>query len=220
MAETTLLSVLADAYAPCPNFRKMCSACRWEPSQGFIPRGFGGARGGLGNVRLVLITDQPANPADGESYSGGPEEMFKTHWSFFNTVIEENSLRRDGREPPFHRNLRKILENCWPGEPLKRQLEKTWFTNSVLCSLPPGKNDFGPGVAGICVDSYLKGQLELFPNAFVATLGGRARKRLKNYRVDGHAQSPSARASTSPEFSWEKLGESFQVWLDRRSGFC
>ena len=34
----------------------------------------------------------------------------------------------------FHRNIRDILNDCWPGLSFKEQLRRTWVTESVLCS--------------------------------------------------------------------------------------
>lgn len=214
--QSALSEALLPAQAPCPHFRGCCrDVCKWKPKSGFIPRGFGGATGSLSDVRLVLVTAEPGDPADGESYEGSPSEMVRGHLTWFRGLLEGDLLRRGGRPAPFHRNLRCILDLCWPEQFLQQQLEQTWFTNAVLCSLPKPRTTFPRDVEEACVRTHLQVQLALIPHAYVLALGDKAQKRLQRHgvRVDGRAQHPSARPNTDPEKSWEAAADKFHAWL-------
>jgi hypothetical protein len=64
-----LLPILTPTLAPCAHFTDACSRqCTWEPSRGHIPRGFGGGKGALDQIRLVVVTAEPRAPADCERY--------------------------------------------------------------------------------------------------------------------------------------------------------
>jgi hypothetical protein len=141
--------------------------------------------------------------------------MIAAHLALFESALNDNDLRR-GRQTPFHPGLRLILEKCWPEFNIDQQLERTWFTNAVLCSLPTGA-EFTPGVEDACVLTYLKPQIERLSNAYVLALGGKARARLKRNRVrmDGWAQHPSARPVTNPQESWSVAAQAFRYWLAR-----
>src|SRR4051812_46161146 len=71
----SLKSVLAAAFQPCPGFSGACSAMRWNPAAGHVPRGFFGATGTLEEVRLVLILSEPGDPGIGERHDG-PESAY------------------------------------------------------------------------------------------------------------------------------------------------
>lgn len=224
MTTQVLRDIILPALCPCPNLNSACKKyCRWEPKNGHIPRGFGGATGSIDDIRLILVTAEPGKPADGEHYDGTPAEMLKSHLELFNDAIR-NDLSRRGRRTPFHRGLREILNCCWPKykDDIGAQMKCTWFTNSVLCSvgIPGGK--VSVDVANSCTQTYLKRQIDALPRAYVIALGGKARDRLQRsaVRMNGQAQHPSARPKTKPELSWESAGKAFQDWLsahERRS---
>lgn len=217
MPSPELAAILQQAMTPCPHFSGVCAShCTWRPEAGHIPRGFVGGNGLSGNVRLILVNAEPGDPADGERYEGPSTEWVSSHSEIVESMLEGDSLRRGGRPAPFHRNLRKILDLCWPGETLGEQLEKTWITNAVLCSAGISGGKVDRAVENTCVASYLTPQIEALPNAFVLALGGKAALRLRRQkvRIDGVAQHPSARPNTSPEVSWQKVGVSFRSWLE------
>nr|WP_162252385.1 hypothetical protein [Caulobacter sp. Root655] len=138
------------------------------------------------------------------------------HANYFESLLETDSLRRSGRPAPFHRNLRKILDLCWPNETLTEQLEKTWITDAVLCSAKFSGGPIDKVVENVCVTNYLARQIAVLPNAFIVTLGGKAARRLRrqNLCIDFLAQHPSARPNTSPEASWQRAAASFRTWLE------
>ena len=214
-----LHATLLPALAPCPNFQGVCRSCKWCPKNGYIPRGFGGGYGTLDQIWLVIVTAEPGDPGSGESYSGTAEEMLNARLYLFKKFIQTDALARNGRKAPFHRNLRSILDLCWPGMSLDRQLASTWITNAVLCSARKSGGTVSRKIENACVSTYLKRQLQLLPNAYVLALGGKARERLKrgDVNVHGCAQHPSARQNTSPTQSWEKAAKDFREWLATRA---
>lgn len=164
---------------------------------------------------MVLVTAEPGTPGTDEEYSGSPDEMMdqflrRLEGYFTKTV-------GGGRGGKYHQHLEGILAYCWPSESVDARLRKTWLTNAVLCSAVVSGGKVPREVERACVMTYLKPQIELLENAYVLTLGGKARARLREFgvRVDGHAQHPSARPNTNPDESWRAAGLAFRRWLDR-----
>jgi hypothetical protein len=78
----------------------------------------------------------------------------------------------------FHRNLRRFLTLCWPGETLEEQLRKTWLTDTVLCSAAREGGSVPTVVKRECRARYLEAQLSMFPGAVIVALGKKAERRL------------------------------------------
>ncbi len=209
-----LREILMPAMAPCAGFGGACKdQCKWQPKKGHIPRGFCGATGARDQVRLVLVTAEPAEPGDGdgESYSGDAQTFVEQTAVLAATLLRDNSLRRNGRSAPYHPNLLRILELCWPNLPFEEQLRRTWVTDSVLCT---ARGEIDPRVADECVKRYLAPQIEALPHAFVIALGDKAKRRMRRHGVepDATAQHPSA-WGTHPEISWQEAADKFRNWL-------
>jgi hypothetical protein len=118
------------------------------------------------------------------------------------------SCLRDGKDL-FHRNIRFILNTCFPGMGFDEQMRRTWLTDSVLCS---AERECGPvslAVARECRDRYLDQQPALFPQATVVALGKKAARRLKGTAglliVD--AAAPPRGASKAARETWKKIAE-------------
>ena len=158
--------ILDPAYAPCPAFSGACYDMRWDPSAGHVPRGFRGAAGALEEIELVLIYAEPGDPHAGESHDGLASAYDYSTQSF----VAGTDL--------FHRNVRSILDACWPNLPLADQLRKVWMTESVLCSAPKEGGPVRREVSNECGRRYLVKQLNLLPHALVVALGNKARDRL------------------------------------------
>ena len=215
MPAEAIENILSQAMAPCRHFEGACKDhCTWAPMSGHIPRGFAGATGALSEIKLIAVTAEPGDPADDETYSCPPDEFVGRHAAKFIEFLEGNSLRRNGRAAPFHRNLRTILNLFWPGQSLEQQLRSTWIVDAVLCSAKVSGGSFPTTVEATCVNTYLKPTIDLLPNAFVLTLGGKARARLtrNGVRIDGCAQHPSARATTRRGDSWQRASDAFHAW--------
>ena len=76
---------------------------RWNPPAGHVPRGFLGAAGDLSEVELVLVFAEPGDPHFGECHTGLKSAYDYATYGF-----------GTGKDL-FHRNVRHILDLCWPG---------------------------------------------------------------------------------------------------------
>lgn len=204
-----LRKVLLAAYDPCPGFHSICTIMRWIPEHGHVPRGFCGAVGQLSDVELVLIVAEPGDPHGRESYSPAEPSsaMFETVCRY---VYECYASGKD----QFHKNIRYILDLCWPGLPIVEQMRRTWITESTLCSAETEGGRIQSAVNRFCVDSYLSKQLDLLPQAVIATLGGKARDRVR--RLEHEVISASAAAPPGCNFrgakeSWEQIAAEVQM---------
>jgi hypothetical protein len=214
-----LRTILEPAYQPCVHLISgVCKDhCAWQPDRGLVPRGFGGAVATADMVRLVLVTSEPGDPGDDERYAGSAGDMMSKAMDYRVKYLRtRGSLRRNGRGgEPYTQNLRAILDLCWwPELDIDRQLERTWLTNSVKCSESGGRH--GSAIGKVCVETYLKKELALFPHAFVIALGGKAEYRLQRsgVRCGRTAMHPSARSSTrQKEESWRAAALAFHRWL-------
>jgi hypothetical protein len=193
-------ALLLDAYRPCAEFAAACGAMRWSPATGHIPRGFCGALDGCDAVELVLVTAEPGDPHDAESYAQGrtPAEQL--------AASSDHSFHclRNGRDL-FHRNLRSILDHCYPDLSFEAQMVRVWITDSVKCSARREGGHVPAVVARACRERFLNRELALFPRALVVALGRKAQHRLR-----GRA-GLLAVASVAPPFG--ATGKAQSTWL-------
>ena len=167
-----LEKILQPAYNPCRGFSHPCSAMRWEPETGHIPRGFWGALGSLEEVRLVMVLAEPGYPKDGRPQTGLE--------SAFDATGRTYKLGTD----IGHSNVRYIVGLCFPDRSFVEAMRKVWITESVLCSIPKGDptGKVPREVENHCAKTFLLPQLRLFHNPIVAAMGGKAYSRLKGPR--------------------------------------
>ena len=198
-----LRGILLPAYEPCRNFSGACAGvATWDPKAGHIPRGFIGALGSLGEIALVLITAEPANPLPGEVHKGANpgdymERCCKTVYGHF-----------ERRASAYHSNIRGIIDDCFPGLSLSDQLRKTWIIDTYLCSAPVVEGKIPPRSEAACAKDYLYPQLELLRGRALVAMGGKARERLA--RFDGRflaVGSPAQRSGNTPSVreTWTKI---------------
>lgn len=169
-----LAKVLLPAFEPCRHFNDACKGTAvWSPSVGHIPRGFVGALGDLSKIELVLIVAEPGNPLRGEKYAdhASAEDRLErgcaSAFRFFQLAAEQ-----------YPRNVRRILDACWPRMELADQLRKSWITESFLCSAPT-EGGHVPAVASrCCVRDYLRPQIELLRGRAIVACGAKARDRV------------------------------------------
>lgn len=198
-----VISILAPAHGPCAAFQGVCQSMRWAPELGHVPRGYLGATGAPEEVRLVLVCAEPGDPHDQESYSPG------------NTLSEFNAYAyecfREGTDL-FHRNIRLIMNLCFPGTSFDDQLRLTWITDSVLCSANVETGHVPTVVARECRRRYLEPQLRLFRNAVVAALGGKAQGRLKGWPdlIGAFAAAPPGCNQRRARPSWDAIATAVQ----------
>jgi hypothetical protein len=167
-----LRNQLLEAYAPCPEFGGACHDMRWKPSAGHVPRGFCGATGELSEVALVLVAAEPGDPHSGEVHPAEPGAALRSTYDYSYKCF------RDGKDQ-YHRNMRAILDLCFPGQSFDEQMRLTWLTESVLCTAIKEGGPVRVPVGKACRSRYLERQLGLLPNAVVAALGAKAASRLR-----------------------------------------
>jgi len=201
-----LRDILLPAFAPCFAFNNRCASMRWRPREGHIPRGFCGATGKLNEVKLVLILAEPGDPYSNQANDprARPEELLESACQHTYACLES---RRDR----FHRNVRFILDCCWPTLPFGEQLRRTWITESVLCSAEIESGPIPGNVELTCGDSYLRKELDLFLNAVIGALGKKARTRVERLRLGRSilcGESAAHRCSNEQAHeSWGKICE-------------
>lgn len=188
---------LAPAYRPCASFASVCSSMRWNPARGHVPRGFAGGAGELDEVELVLVFAEPGDPYAGEGHSG-----------LDSTYAYTTDCFRTGHDL-FHRNVRDILNLCWPRVAFEEQMRCVWLTESVLCSAKTEGGAVNVAVARQCAQRYLSPQLALFPNALVVALGRKAQQRLRAVGFDDflpvYAVAPPGCNRRGARESWERI---------------
>jgi hypothetical protein len=130
-------------------------------------------------------------------------------------ALRDDHIRRNGRRPPFHRGLRKILNLFWPGKSLAEQLEKTWITPAVLCSAQVSGGKVAPSIERVCGTRYLLPQIRLLGSAYVVAVGNKAADRLNllGRPADAFLYHPSARAKHAAKRTWVMGAEQFHTWL-------
>jgi len=173
---------------------------RWAPELGHVPRGFCGATGAPEDVRLLLVCAEPGNPHELENHSRITPLDSVTEYAFY--------CFRDGKDL-FHRNVRKILDMCFPGRPFETQMEITWITDSVLCSATVECGCVPASAARECRARFLEPQLAVFPNAIVAALGAKARDRLWGLPgvISAIAAAPPGCNLAGAEASWKAIAD-------------
>lgn len=185
----------------------MCRAMRWDPAAGHVPRGFCGATGELGDVRLVLVVAEPGDPHEGESHPAEPAAALESTFQYSYRCLQTG-------KDLYHRNIRRILDMCFPGMSFDEQMRRTWKTESVLCSAAKEGGAVPRVVEQACRTRFLERQLELFANAIVAALGAKAAKRLRGRTfVPAFAAAPPGCNFKGARESWEQVAEAV-----RRSG--
>lgn len=202
-----LAAILAPAYAPCPALESTCGckAVRWEPGAGHVPRGSCGAVGTPEEVQLVLVCAEPGDPHEAESHAedGSPEGRFTSvtryAWDCFST----------GKDL-FHRNVRELLNCCWPGLSFEAQMRKTWITDSVLCSASKEGGPVSGRIERECATRFLVPQLKQFPGAVIVALGRKAERRLARAGITGFefalSVAPPGCNRAAARESWARIG--------------
>ena len=200
-----LTEILLAAYSPCEAFGTTCTTMRWSPDQGHVPRGFCGAIDRRDQVELVLITAEPGDPHPTESHSPNstPEDLFAATSRYSYQCFETG-------KDQFHRNVRSILNLCWPDLTFKEQMRHTWITESVLCSAPKEGGSVPSVVCRQCTNRYLEKQLSLFDGVVTVALGAKARDRTKGsiHRIIPlGAASPPGCNRRGVRDSWRKIAD-------------
>lgn len=194
---SALARLLDTAYAPCSGFVDPCKEMRWNPEQGHVPRGFLGAAGSLEEIKLVLVFAEPGDPHAGETHKG-----LATAYDYATFAFETG-------KDQFHRNVRAILDACWPTLSFNEQMKRVWMTESVLCSAVKEGGSVSVKASRYCGKNYLLAQLQLLPNALVVALGGKAQSRLRSLGHTGFlpafAVAPPGCNFFGAKESWDRI---------------
>lgn len=206
MINKELRNTLVTAYR-CPAFDSACSEMRWNPSVGHIPRGFCGAEGRLDEVRLVMVFAEPGDPYVGDSNSGSTSAIEQT-------VAHTRNCFETGMDQ-FHRNVRFILDACWPNLGFDQQMKLTWMTESVLCSAKVEGGTVPTSSARECRNRYLERQIALLSNAKILALGGKAQRRLKGIDniINAFSAAPPGCNQSGALPSWLEAARVFRAQL-------
>ena len=169
-----LVKILAPALEPCRHFAGACAGiARWDPVHGHVPRGFTGGFGTLDQIELVLVVAEPGDPFTDERYDqkSSPVEQVEK--------IAEFSYQALTTRDQFNTNLRRILNDCWPGLSLHDQMRRTWKAESYLCSAPRESGSVPRPSWSVCGRDYLARQLDLLADRAIVACGGKARDRIR-----------------------------------------
>lgn len=209
---SAIAEILSSAYAPCPALESACGSgsVRWDPAAGHVPRGFCGAVGNGDEVKLVLVCAEPGDPHATESHAGdgSPEGRFESvnryAWGCF----------ANGKDL-FHRNMRELLNLCWPGLSFEAQMRRTWITDSVLCSANKEGGPVPRRVERECATRFLVPQLKQFSGAVVVALGQKAKGRLTRAGINrfetAFSIAPPGCNRAEARQSWLRIGRLIQA---------
>jgi hypothetical protein len=194
-----LRNVLEPAFHPCSSLTSDCSDMRWAPERGHVPRGFHGAYGRPSEVEAIFVFAEPGDPHTGEVHTG-----LDSAYAFAGTAFTEGT-------DLFHRNVRFILDLCWPAESLESQMRKVWLTESVLCAAKIEGGVIPKQSTLACGNRYLRGQLAVFPQAVVVALGNKAQNRLRAIGItnflSAYAAAPPGCNFTAAIPSWRRVAD-------------
>jgi len=204
-----LADILLPAFTPCHNFAGPCMhVATWNPDTGHVPRGFVGALGESHEVQLVLLTAEPGDPLAGERYDGeDPAALLKSTCELAYGILSICQDVRD-RNLIFHRNVRRLLDLCWPGATVAEQLRRTWIVDSYLCSAPVESGPVVRASWSACTRDYLRPQLDALPEALVVALGGKAHQRARSLGVHAsraYSVAPPGANRKAAVGSWEAV---------------
>jgi hypothetical protein len=207
--------ILRPAYAPCVGFNANGHPCsqfaRWDPISGHIPRGFVGALGSLDEVELVLVAAEPGDPHLGERYDVQSDLMEQACRKAFRSYHEGTDL--------FHRNVRYILDACFPRLTLNDQLRKSWFVDAYLCSARKEGGQVPRNAWLACARDYLRPQLELLKDRLVVALGNKAQSRIAYCGVPfmaAYSVAPPGCNFKQARPSWNLIPKRLNDWRARR----
>ena len=160
----------------------------------------------------MLVVAEPGNPSKGGKLVA-KEELAETYKI---TTDAFDPDAHDLRTGLFHKNVRVILENCFPGLSFEDKLKRVWFTESVLCSAEKTTLPIDRAAEDECAERYLRKQLLLFPTAVIAALGNKAWQRIERMQrnhnettdlkiIKAYAAAPPGCNHRPAKDSWQKI---------------
>lgn len=152
-------------------------------------------------LSLVLLIAEPGNPYSSERHAGSnPTEFIESVSAY---AFEQYERRTD----LIHRNMRGILDRCWPGQILREQLRKTWISETYLCSAVREGGSVPAASWRTCAKDYLGPQLRLLADRVVVVLGKKAQQRAADFPFVHKAGAVSPPGCNFPEAraSWDAI---------------
>ncbi len=214
-----LAQILEPALAPCPHFAALRRACPLGTRARLrAARLSAEPPTGPGAVRLVLATAESTEPDEDDAYSGTPGEMLEAAAVTRSATFAQPVAGHRERPAPFHRNLRRILDFCWPGDALEAQLAKTWIAPAVLCSAPSFGMPIPRAMETACIHEYFRREIEALGDVFIIALGAKAHARLErggSPRV--HRATPERAAGHETRGELGRQRHRFRAWLAARN---
>jgi len=167
-----------------------------------VPRGFVGAIGGLDEVELVLLPAEPGDPLPGEAHSG------KDPADYIERCCEKVYQHFEEPATLYHRNVRKILDACFPSHGFAEQMRKAWIVEAYLCSAPTEGGNVPATSWRTCARDYLVPQLEILRDRAIVALGRKAQQRVRAFDgpvlVAGAVSPPGCNLAAVRE-SWDAI---------------
>lgn len=160
-----------------------------------------------------MVCAEPGDPHNQESHLGGsPLEQLQSAYAYTYKCL------RDGKDL-FHRNIRRILDSCFPNQSFDEQLQRVWITDSVKCSASKEGGSVPVAVARECRDRFLLREIALFPNAVVAALGKKAAVRLAGVPsvLCVGAAAPPFGATRAARDTWPRMAKTVRTRHARTS---
>lgn len=166
-----------------------------------MPRGFIGALGTLEEIELVLLIAEPGDPYSSERHEGSnPIEFIDDVCSYAFAQYERGT-------DLIHRNMRGILDRCWPGQTLREQLRKSWISETYLCSAVREGGSVPAASWRTCTRDYLAPQLRVLRECVVVAFGKKAQQRSAGFPFvhRAGAVSPPGCNFAGVKASWDQI---------------
>jgi len=162
------------------------------------------------NVKLItdkyLVCAEPGDPHPNENHGRTPQpdgylnSAYSYAWDCFIT----------GKDL-FHRNIRDILDLCWPNTSFEEKMRNALIMDAVLCSARREGGSVQSAVTTECGQRYLLKVIKALPNAAVVALGKKAQQRLLRLGfhqfIPAFAAAPPGCNYRGAKASWEKVAQ-------------
>ena len=170
-------TILKEIYGGCVDGRCPCGL-KFDPKEGLVPRGVGGAEGGCNAVELVVVGINPGRPKDDESECS-EKKRYAEAWSAppdrkIDRLVDETTCwthssyagEKGEGEGQYHKRLNERLRKILGVNNGENILGRVYFTELVKCSTD-GAGVFSPefrSATRTCATKWLAREIHLFPN--------------------------------------------------------
>lgn len=197
---------------------EICDEAIYCPTDGHAPRAFGGAKGKLDEVEVVIVSNRPTTTICDEKYTSDPD-------SDLELMLSDRYMQSEPRN--IHTYLKLFLDWVFPEsqENLDEQLKHTWLTNSVHCTF---KTEPRIKDRRRCATAYLVEEIKLFRNPAVVLAGTKvwAIERMLELKIPNiriikcHSFDPrNYSAAEAAEQTWRDAADECQRHIIARQEF-